>query len=73
MALININKITDSAVKAIKDATEWTSQTVKKTSEWISNASNDATEWIFQASTRCFFMNQNGIFVIGKDISQMLL
>ena len=36
MALINIDKLKDSAGKALKDASEWTSKATKDVSDWTS-------------------------------------
>lgn len=49
MALININKLKESAGKAIKEAADWTSQAAKDASEWTSQAAKDASEWSQQA------------------------
>lgn len=50
MALININKLKESASKALKDASEWTSQATKDASEWTSQAAKDASDWTSKAA-----------------------
>lgn len=50
MAFIDINKLKNSAGKAIKEAADWTQQAVKDASEWTQQAAKDATVWTAQAA-----------------------
>lgn len=50
MALININKLKESAGKALKDASDWTSKAAKEAAEWTSQTAKDASEWTEQAA-----------------------
>ena len=50
MAFIDINKLKNSAGKAIKEAADWTSQAAKDASEWTQQAAKDASDWTRQAT-----------------------
>ena len=52
MALINIGKLKDSAGKALKDASEWTSQAAKDASEWTSQTAKDVSLQTSELSTK---------------------
>lgn len=52
MALININKLKDSAGKAFKDASDWTSQAAKGASDWTSQTAKEVSSQTSELSTK---------------------
>lgn len=65
MALININKLKDSAGKAFKDASDWTSQAAKGASDWTSQTAKEVSLQTLELSTKAIRAMLKGVDLDG--------
>lgn len=72
MAFIDINKLKNSAGKAIKEAADWTQQAAKDASVWTSQAAKNASEWSQQAFLDATDWTKQAV-VDAKDYSQLFV
>lgn len=65
MALINIDKLKDSAGKVLKDASEWTSKTAKEAAEWTSQTAKEVSSQTSELSTKAIRAMLKGVDLDG--------
>lgn len=65
MALININKLKESADKALKDASEWTSKAAKDASNWTSQTAKEVSSQTSELSTKAIRAMLKGVDLDG--------
>lgn len=67
--MVNINKLKESAGKALKDVRDWTSQTAKDAGEWTSQAVMEVSSQSSELSTKAIRAMLKGVDLDGLIIS----
>lgn len=63
--MVNINKLKESAGKALKDARDWTTQTAKGASDWTSQTAKEVSSQTLELSTKAIRAILKGVDLDG--------